>query len=39
MQLADEIIIMENGRIKTKGNRDEILPSLMGEFEPCGFKK
>ena len=35
MQLADEIIIMENGRIKTKGNRDEILPSLMGEFERC----
>ena len=29
MQLADEIIIIENGAIKTKGKRDDILPSLM----------
>lgn len=28
MQLADEIIIIENGAIKTKGKRDDILPSL-----------
>ena len=26
MQLADEIIIIENGAIKTKGKRDDILP-------------
>lgn len=39
MQLADEIIIIENGRMKTRGTREDILPSLMNEFEPCGLKK
>ena len=39
MQLADEIIIIENGAIKTKGTRDDILPSLMSEFDSCEFKK
>lgn len=39
MQLADEIIIIENGTIKTKGDRDEILPTLMSEFDSCEFKK
>lgn len=39
MQLADEIIIIENGAIKTKGKRDHILPSLMSEFDSCEFKK
>ena len=28
MQLADEIIIIEAGKIKTRGSKDEILPSL-----------
>ena len=39
MQLADEIIIIEKGAIKTKGKRDDILPSLMSEFDSCEFKK
>lgn len=39
LQLADEIIIIENGTIKTKGDRDEILPTLMSEFDSCEFKK
>lgn len=39
MQLADEIIIVENGKIKQRGTKNEILPSLMSEFEPCKFKK
>ena len=39
MQLADEIIIIENGAINTKGKRDDILPSLMSEFDSCEFKK
>ena len=39
MQLADEIIIIENGAIKTKGKREDILPSLMSEFDSCEFKK
>lgn len=32
MQLADEIIIIENGRMKTRGTREAILPSLMNEL-------
>lgn len=39
MQLADEIVIIENGVVKTKGRKEDVLPSLMSEFEPCSFKK
>lgn len=39
MQLADEIVILENGSIKRKGSREEILPSLMDEFDSCAYKK
>lgn len=39
MKLADEIIIIENGSIKTRGTKDEILPQLMSEFDTCEFKK
>ncbi|MEG0273856.1 ATP-binding cassette domain-containing protein [Amedibacillus sp. YH-ame10] len=39
MQLADEIVIIEGGHIKSKGNRDEILPQLMSEFDTCEYKK
>ena len=37
MQLADEIIIIEAGKIKTRGSKDEILPSLMSEFDSCEY--
>jgi Fe-S cluster assembly ATP-binding protein len=33
MQLADEIIVIADGRIRTKGTKEEILPTLMGEFD------
>ena len=33
MKLADEIIVVANGRIKTRGARDEVLPALSGEFD------
>ena len=39
MQLADEIIIIEKGAIKTKGKRDDIITTLMREFDSCEFKK
>ena len=39
MKLADEIVIIENGSVKQKGKRDEILPSLMDEFDSCVYKK
>lgn len=33
MQLADEIIVIADGKIRAQGTKDEILPSLMGEFD------
>lgn len=39
MQLADEIIVIANGKIRSSGNKDDILPQLLGEFDDvCGFK-
>ncbi len=39
MKLADEIIVIANGVIRSQGTRDEILPKLLGEFnEDCGFR-
>ncbi len=39
MQLADEIIVIANGKIRSSGSRDDILPHLLGEFDDvCGFK-
>ena len=39
MQLADEMIVSENGRIAARGSKEEILPRLLMEFEPCGINK
>ena len=39
MQLADEIVIIEGGTIKEKGNKDRILPQLMSEFDTCEYKR
>lgn len=39
MELADDIVVIENGMIKCHGAKAEILPSLLNEFEPCGYKK
>lgn len=33
MQLADEVIVVADGKIRTQGSKDEILPSLLGEFD------
>lgn len=33
MQLADEIIVIADGKIRSKGTKDEIFPTLMGEFD------
>lgn len=39
MQMADEILIIENGRIARRGSKDEVLPELMQEFASCAYKK
>ena len=39
MQLADEILVVADGRIRTRGSRDEVFPALLGQFdEDCGFR-
>ena len=39
MQLADEMVVIADGKIRDKGSKDDIFPRLMGEFnENCGFR-
>lgn len=39
MQLADEIVVIADGKIKTQGPKDEVFPRLMGEFDNgCNFR-
>ena len=40
MKLADEIIVIADGKIRNQGPRDEIFPKLMGEFDNvCDFRE
>lgn len=40
MQLADEVAVINEGRVSQFGTREEILPSLLGEFdEQCDFRE
>lgn len=40
MQLADEVAVINDGRVVQFGTREEILPSLLGEFdEKCDFRE
>lgn len=40
MQLADEIIVIADGKISEQGAKDEIFPKLMGEFDQnCIFTR
>ncbi len=39
MQLADEIIVVADGKIRTRGNREDVFPTLLGEFDrKCGLR-
>ncbi len=39
MQLADEIVVIANGAVRSGGSKDEILPKILGEFEEgCSFR-
>lgn len=39
MMLADRIVVIDHGRIRSDGPRNEILPTLLGEFAcECDFK-
>ena len=40
MQLADDIAVINAGEISRFGPREEILPTLLGEFEDsCEFRE
>ena len=40
MKLADEIAVIADGKIRSHGSREEMLPKLLGEFdEACVFRK
>ena len=40
MELADEIIVIDNGKVKERGSKAEILPHVMEQFsDNCAFKK
>lgn len=40
MELADEIIVIDNGTVRERGSKEEILPHLMEQFsDQCAFKK
>ena len=39
MQLADTMIVIADGKVRTIGPKEEVFPALMGEFsENCGFR-
>lgn len=39
MKIADEIIVIADGKIRQRGSAETIFPKLMGEFdENCGFR-
>ncbi|MEG1615146.1 MAG: ATP-binding cassette domain-containing protein, partial [Oscillospiraceae bacterium] len=39
MQLADEIVVIADGKIRNQGPKDELLPKLLGEFnENCSLR-
>lgn len=35
MQMADRIMVIEDGRIKSIGRKEDILPALMGQADAC----
>ncbi len=35
LNIADEIIVIANGKVSRQGTREEILPSLFAEGQPC----
>lgn len=39
MKMADEIIVIADGKVRDRGETSEIFPKLLGEFdENCGFR-
>jgi Fe-S cluster assembly ATP-binding protein len=39
LDIADEIILLENGEISKVGSKDEILPGILSNKKSCKFIK
>ncbi len=39
MNMADEILIIENGKIAQRGKREAILPTIMQDLSSCEYKR
>ena len=37
MEIADEIVVLSNGKVLTQGTREEVLPKLLGGTDTCHF--
>lgn len=37
LKIADEIVILADGKVRESGNRDEMLPKVLGTTEGCRF--
>ncbi|NLB89858.1 MAG: ATP-binding cassette domain-containing protein, partial [Clostridiales bacterium] len=37
LEIADQIVVMNKGRVDKVGNKEEILPSLLGTTDACGY--
>lgn len=35
LNIADEIVLISNGRVEKQGKKDEILPQIFGKIKPC----
>ncbi len=35
LNIADRVIVVANGQIRTEGSREEILPDLLAGSAPC----
>ena len=35
LNIADEIVLIANGRVEKHGKRDEMLPQIFGKIKPC----
>ena len=35
LNIADRVIVVANGEVRTEGSRDEILPDLLASSSPC----
>ena len=35
LNIADELVLIKNGKVEKHGSREEVLPEIMGKVKPC----